>query len=170
MKNEESLYIRVIKTALKYPKGFNYWNIVEDTELNLEDWEKGIVERNFQYACWRYNASDNTKGETIFLFIVGKTNEEKSAENKYLLTLEAEFSYIDYQELKFARENAETARRQSKIAIIIALATLVISAILPFLVATMMTQTVKLEEGQSLKIDGGQFNEIQKLIELDTKK
>lgn len=63
---EDSLHVRVIRHALKYPQGFKYSDIIESKELNLKDWEKSIISRHFQDACTRYNYGENTKGDSYF--------------------------------------------------------------------------------------------------------
>lgn len=144
----ESLYIRVIKQALKFPQGFKYSDVINSAELNLVPWEKEIVSRHFKDACERYNTGENTKGQTIFLFIIGNYRDYTSDENKYLLMFEAEFSYIDYQELRFARENAKQARSLSLIAMVLSVFAIIVSAIVPFLIANYMTQNVTIDESQ----------------------
>lgn len=119
--SEDSLYIKVIKFASKYPQGFNYSDIVESKELNLELWEKNIVGRYFEDALRRNNASNNTIGETIFSFVHGQQGVYQSKENKFILTFEAEFAFIDYKELRFARKNSREARWLAIAAIIISI-------------------------------------------------
>lgn len=148
MKNKPSLYIRVIEFALKYPKGFKYADIVDSKELKLEDWEKNLLTRQFRDACERFNWQDNTKGETIFQFIHGNHTQANSPDNDYILTFEAQFTYIDYQELKFARENAKDARILSNRAIIISIIAIVVSVIVPILISLCISQTVKIDDNQ----------------------
>ncbi|MEN9582944.1 MAG: hypothetical protein RL641_898 [Candidatus Parcubacteria bacterium] len=160
MKNE-SLYIRVIELALKYPEGFTFSDIIDNRELNLEGWKRNIFDRYFLNACQRYHHNNNTIGETIFLFIVGNKDKHDSPENKYLLTFEAEFTFIDYLELKFARQNAKEAKTLSIWAIVLSAIAILVSALIPFIIAHEVTQSVM--------IDKNQFQEIRNLIELDKK-
>ncbi len=149
---EDSLYVRVIEFASRYPQGFTLSTVVESEELNLKDWEKNIIKRHFQYAGVRYNLADTTKGETIFLFIHGDPNKITSEENKFILTFEAEFAFIDYKELKFARQAAKEARKYAIIAIIISL----IALFVPIFISVYFTQAVKIENSQ--------FNSLEQLI------
>ena len=145
---EDSLYIRVMEFASRYPHGFTYNFIVESKELNLKDWEKNIIGRHLQYAGIRYNLADTTKGETIFLFIHWDPNKITSEDNKFILTFEAEFAFIDYKELKFARETSKEARKFSKVAIGISLAAFLVSILVPIFIAEYFTQTVELDNSQ----------------------
>ena len=114
---EKGLYIRVIKLAAKYPAGFKYSDIVNSEELNLEPWETKILQKHFEDACTRHRANNNTIGETMFLFTEGAENSYQSEQNRYILNFNTQFTFIDYQELKFARENAKEAKRLSIIAL-----------------------------------------------------
>ncbi|HEY9583724.1 MAG TPA: hypothetical protein VJI66_02040 [Candidatus Paceibacterota bacterium] len=145
---EKSLYVKVIETALKYPDGFKYSDIVNNKELGLKDWEKSILNRYFYDACERYNYKDNTKGETIFLFIYGNYNKSNSPENIYTLTFDTEFTFIDFQELKFARKNAQEARKMSTWAIGLSIFAILVSILVPLGVAYFMTQNVVLDNDQ----------------------
>ncbi|OHA16762.1 MAG: hypothetical protein A3C79_00300 [Candidatus Taylorbacteria bacterium RIFCSPHIGHO2_02_FULL_45_28] len=145
---EKSLYIRVIELALKYPKGFKSADILDNNKLNLEDWERSIVMRHFKNACDHSNWNDSTKGETIFLFIHGNHSQANSPDNMYMLTFDAEFTFIDFLELKFARENAREARTLSNRAIWISIIAIIVSALVPIVTASLMTQTVKIDDNQ----------------------
>ncbi|MBX4198586.1 hypothetical protein KW782_04650 [Candidatus Parcubacteria bacterium] len=154
MKNTESLYIRVIEYALKYPEGFKFADIIKSKELNLKEWEVNLLSRHFHDACRRYNEGENTKGETIFLFIHGDHQKANSPDNDYILNFETEFTYIDYQELKFARENAREAKSLSIRAIVISVLALVASIVTPIFIAKFMTQTVEINSTQLQSIIG----------------
>lgn len=154
--SENSLYIRVIGFALKYPKGFNYSDIIDSKELNLEPWENNIIGRNFEDALRRHNANNNTVGETIFMFVHGEQGIYQSKQNKFIVNFDAEFAFNDYRELKFARENAREARRLSLIAIMLSLMAIGVSAAIPFLVARSVTQNIM--------IDNNQLQEIKNII------
>lgn len=145
---EKSLYIRVIELALKYPKGFKFADIIDNKKLSLEDWEKNIVMRHFKNACDHFNWNDNTKGETIFLFIHGNHSQPNSPDNMYMLTFDAEFTFIDFLELKFARENAREARILSTRSILISIIAIIVSVLLPLATALLMTQTIKIDSNQ----------------------
>lgn len=141
---QNSLYIRVIEHALKFPQGFKWRDIIESKELELKEWEAKLLGRHFHDACRRYNEGENTKGETIFEFVHGNHQNANSPDNNYILSFETEFTYIDYQELKFARENAREAKKLSIIAIIISGLALLASILTPILIAKYMTQSVEI--------------------------
>src|SRR5688572_14282044 len=124
--SEKSLYIRVIKLASEYPEGFKYSDIVNNSVLNLKPWETKIIQRHFEYALIRYRGGQNTSGETMFLFIDGSADQSQSDQNTYILNFDTQFTFIDYQELKFARENAKEAKMLAFIAIMISVVALVI--------------------------------------------
>lgn len=142
--SKDTLYIRVIRLALEYPEGFKYSDIINNDKLDLNDWEKNTIDRHFLYACRHFTLGDKTKGETIFLFIHGQYDNHKSEENKYILNFEAEFTFIDYQELKFARKNAKEARILALIAIII--------SVIAILASLLITQKVMIDDNQFQKI------------------
>lgn len=149
---QDSLYVRVLQHASKYPKGFKCKDILEHAELVLEEWEKEILGRHFQSACQRYVYADNTKGEAIFQFILGNPQTPLLERNEYTLTFEAEFTFIDYEELKFARENAQSAKRFSWLAIVLSVFAIIVSALIPYLIAKNMTQNVLIDDNQLKEI------------------
>lgn len=149
---QDSLYVRVLHHASKYPQGFKCKDILEHSELVLEEWEKKILERHFLSACQRFGWTDNTKGETIFQFIIGDYQKYLSETNEYTLTFEAEFTFIDYEELKFARENAQSAKRFSWLAIVLSVFAIIVSALIPYLIAKNMTQNVLIDDNQLKEI------------------
>jgi len=145
---DDSLYIRVIGFALKYPQGFKYRDIIESKEINLKEWEKNIIDRHFLDALIRYRGGQNTIGETVFLFIHGNIIDHKSTDNDYLVNIDAEFKFLDYQELKFARANAREAKRLSLWAIVLSGVAIIMSAIVPFLVTKYITQNITVDNDQ----------------------
>lgn len=156
---DDSLYIRVIKFALEQTEGFTANTIINSVELNLNAWQKGFINRHFQYARDRFQGGTNTLGETMFSFVIGKSLDHLSDENKYVLTLEAEFAYLDYQELVFARENAKEAKRLSLMALILSGLAIVVSVVTPLWVANKFTQTIRVE-GNQLETIKESFKEI----------
>lgn len=155
----ESLYIRILKKCLTYPQGFGYFDILDDKELSLEDWERNIIDINFFYACQRAHHKDNTIGETMFLFVHGDRDKSNSPENKYILTFDAEFAFMDYQELVFARQNAKEAKSMSSKALTMSMLAVVVSVIVPLWIANKFIQTIRIEDRQ-LEIIMESFNDI----------
>jgi len=146
---KENIYIRVIKFGIEHPEGFNYDSIINDKRLKLNDWERNIVDKYLDKACkneQRY-ASGFPNFETPFL-AVRKIGEYKDDRTKFIINLDSQFKYIDYLELKEARETATKAHRIAMSAIIISLISIIVMS---FII-------------QTVKIDQRQYNEIKNLI------
>lgn len=163
----ESFLIRSIEWGLDHPRGFSVSEVTEAEELELSAGEKDILKTYLQIAHKNYyNVSVVRSGpvnpDTLFLalYILNPDNyaDEK---NKYVISLESQFNFIDYQELKFARKNASEAKRLSFGAIVI--------SIIAILIPIFSTQDVEISEQQmerflnhsnSVKIDDQQLNAI----------
>ena len=147
---KENIYIRIIKFGIEHPEGFNYEEIINDKQLKLNDWEKNIVN---QYLNSAYeNGQGTPRGhiiglETLFL-AVERIGGYKEDGTKFIINLDSQFKYIDYLELKEARETASKAHKIAMGAIII--------SILSIIAMLFITQTVK--------IDQQQYNEIKNLV------
>ncbi len=127
---EKALYLRVIKLAAKYPEGFKYSDITNNKELILKPWETKIIQKHFEDACIRHRAGNNTIGETMFLFVDGSENLYQSDQNRYILNFDTQFTFIDYLELKSARENAKEAKKLAIVAIVISIIGLLIQLVI----------------------------------------
>jgi hypothetical protein len=137
----------VLDWAEKRPEGFSYDELM--SSRNFQEWERSILDGYFQ------NASTNHKRkglpnfthipETIFHVI--KTGDDHT-QQKFVLTSDALFKHIDHGELKLARENAIQARRFSWVAIVLSILAMGVSALVPWWIATHVTQTVDLETQQ----------------------
>lgn len=80
--------------------------------------------------------------ETLFSVVErGATTSHIADSWKYCINFDARFKYIDYQELKLARDTASSARKLAILAIIVAI-------LVPILTALFVTQSVKIETGQ----------------------
>ena len=148
---KENIYIRVIKFGIEHPEGFNYDGIINDKQLKLNDWEKNIVDKYLERAFKNEQSltinSNYPNLETLFL-AVKKTTEHKDDSSKFIINLDSQFKYIDYLELKEARETAVKAQRFALGAILIS----VVSIIAMLFII------------QTVKIDQQQYNEIKNLI------
>ncbi len=146
---KENIYIRVIKFGIEHPEGFNYDKIIKDKQLKLNDWEENIVDKYLNKAC--KNEQKYVSGfpnfETLFLAveIIGEYKDDRT---KFIINLDSQFKYIDYLELKEARETAVKAQKFALGAILISIASII--AML-FII-------------QTVKIDQQQYNEIKNLI------
>ena len=148
---KENIYIRIIKFGIEHPEGFNYDGIINDKQLKLNDWEKNIVDKYLERAFKNEQSltinSNYPNLETLFL-AVKKTTEHKDDSSKFIINLDSQFKYIDYLELKEARETAVKAQRFALGAILIS----VVSIIAMLFII------------QTVKIDQQQYNEIKNLI------
>ena len=119
--------------------------------MNLQEWEKNIVTVHLENARVNHYQTQtlnrNSNIETLFLEIKGDP-----ARHTYIINLNSEFKYLDYQELKFARENAKTARNFSLIAIMISILSVMVAILIPILFK------------QTIQIDDYQFNDIKKTL------
>jgi hypothetical protein len=149
-KLEDNIFLRVIDYGLEYPDGFTYDQLVRD--LKLEGWELETVKEHFYIASRNY---ENVRGlhesantETLF-FVIKRGGSVFTDDNwKYIISFDANFKFIDYHELKFARENAKEAKRLAVIAIAVSVGAALTSIVMPVLVAQWFTQTVKLDSSQ----------------------
>lgn len=150
-KLEDSIFLRMIDFGLSYPDGFTHKQFMHG--MKLEGWERTIAEKYLEHAYRNTNNAgvpNLAAGlETPFFAIITnqlKTYDDES--NKYIISLDAHFKFIDYHELKFARENAKDAKGLAVIAIAVSVGAALVSIAMPIIVAQMVTQTVKLDEVQ----------------------
>ncbi len=148
-KDEKMFLIRIIEWGLNHPEGFGVSDITEDAGLALSAQEKDII-RTYLQTAYKNNSAMAVVGagpvssETLFLLLYGYGTDYLNEGNKYVISLEAQFNFIDYLELKFARENAAEAKKLSHRAIGIS----AIALIVPILVAAWMVQDVKIDDQQ----------------------
>ena len=150
---DASIFLKIIEFGLNRPDGFTYEEIME--ELRLDGWEKDITGEYlrcaFKNAYYMRNVGESANIETPFFVVKLRGSHFESGDAKYIISFDAHFKYIDYQELKFARENAEHAKTFSLRAIKLSCIAIVISLIsmfVPFIIALFMNQVVKIDEGQ----------------------
>jgi len=131
---EKNLYLRITEYGVKHPKGFSCDKILRNKTLNLKKDEKSVVEKYLHSA--HVNARETKtmarsgNSETPFLLIGNPSGHMYSDEtNKYTLSFDAHFKYVDYLELKFAREHATQAKTLSLWAIKVATVTLAVTVI-----------------------------------------
>lgn len=136
LKNKENknLYIRLLEFGDRHFNGFSYKEIIEDKELDLNEWEKGVVD------AYLKNSSDSANQNIVkqspiksdIFVLIEKGHEifnQKEDSKKYIINYEAYFNYIDYLELVEARKTAEDANNHAIWSIRVAIGTLVISII-----------------------------------------
>ncbi|HYD93349.1 MAG TPA: hypothetical protein VEB18_02750 [Candidatus Paceibacterota bacterium] len=150
-KLEDSIFLRVIDYGLGYPEGFTYPQLVSG--LKLKGWETKIVNEYLETAYKNaYNAKitgQRGNAETPFFIVEqGDGGGFMHEHHKYIVGFDAHFKFIDYHELKSARENAKEAKKLAVIAIAVSVLAAFISAVAPIVVAQVLTQTVKLDPAQ----------------------
>lgn len=169
----KSFLIRVIEWGLKHPQGFGVTDVTDAAELALSAQEKDIIKTYLQTAYKNNRAmavvgTGPVSSESLFLLLYGYGSDYLNEGNKYVISLDAHFNFIDYQELKFARKNAKEAKLLSVLAILISAAALII----PVIVAVCVTQDVRIDARQlesmkapdSMKIDDQQANNLLRAI------
>jgi len=134
---DKDVYIKILEFGINRIGGFTYNEIISAKELkNLEKWEKDIIDkyllsafRNKQHV----NQMKSADYETMFFIIEGGDGNYNDNTTKYVLSLDSRFKYIDYIELKEAREMSRQANKNANKALWFAVATIIISIILTFL-------------------------------------
>lgn len=149
-KLEDSIFLRVIDYGLGYPDGFTFTQVMEG--LNLEGWEQKTIEEYFYNA---YSNDNSKRGvnqggsmETPFFVIKRGGGNYQDDTYRYIVSYDANFKFIDYHELKFARENAREARSLATIAIAVSVGAALLSIFMPIFVAQWFTQNVRLDSDQ----------------------
>ncbi len=157
---KKDIYIKLIEFGRKNYSGFNYEDLNKSQELDDDIKEVGnIMLKNAYSNTFKSIHGGYSNLETMFLV---KSNNGGYIENyidpkiKYVLNLDADFKYIDYQELKHARRMSREAKKTSEKSIKIAIIAMMLSVIIPIIVALLFTQTIK--------VNRNQFNEIKTLI------
>ena len=154
--------IKILKWAEKKTDGFTYNELIESQKFN----EQEISTINRYFSSANHNAeflktpSFSQIPETIFHAINHDRNDYKSDTNKYVLTVDSLFRYIDYEELKLARKTSEEARVFSSWSIRIAIIAIIISIIMPIIISSRSTK---------VEISENQFNEFKLLIDKKNK-
>jgi hypothetical protein len=149
-KLEDSIYLRVIDFGLGYPDGFTFRQAIEG--LKLEGWEQKTIEEYFYNA---YSNDNSKRGvnpggsmETPFFLIQRGGGNYQDDTYRYIISYDANFKFIDYYELKFARANAKEARTLATIAIAVSVGAVLVSIFMPIFVAQWFTQNVRLDDDQ----------------------
>lgn len=150
-KLEDSIFLRVIDYGLSYPDGFPYPQLIEG--LKLEGWELKIVqeylETAYKNAYIAKISGQRGNAETPFFLVEeGPSSGYQDPTHKYIISFDAHFKFIDYHELKFARENAREAKSLSIKAIAISVGAVFVSIVVPIMIAQFFTQTVEIQPSQ----------------------
>lgn len=148
---EKNIYLRMIEFGINKPDGFMYKEIFESIKPN--NWEHAILDKYLYEAYLNArNRRISNAGATIetpfFVIQIGNSDHHLHESYKYIISYDAHFKYLDYQELKFARENAKEAKTLAVKAIWISLAAILVSALIPLLIASYMTQSIQIDEKQ----------------------
>jgi hypothetical protein len=144
MINENDLYIRICKFGNDFPKGFTYEQIKTGLQIDEDDWESKII-KDYMLNALRSGRLDsiitgvksnsvvNPSLESMFFVIAKKENETDVNGHTFILKYDSFFNYVDYLELKASFASSETAKKQSRNALLVssflAVASIVISII-----------------------------------------
>ncbi|MDO8571569.1 MAG: hypothetical protein Q7R79_02730 [bacterium] len=148
---DKHLYIRVIEYGINKADGFTVSELYTDKKAFLSEHDKKTLESYFEFAYTNarqvrtYGKSGSS--ESLFL-LTNKGGGWNDNNSRYAVSLDAIFKYLEYQELKFARQNAREARDLSIKAIAISAGAVIISIFVPIFVAQFISQSVQIEDGQ----------------------
>lgn len=143
---EEHFLIRSLEWASERTEGFTYNDFINS--VSLIGWEKTVIEKHFKFA------RENTQRKIVPTYPeITETIFYHIQDDRYTLTTEALFKYIDYAELKIARLNATEAKRHATTAIRVSMSALIVSLLVPFFVAKFFTQTVVVAEDQVYRLE-----------------
>jgi len=152
---DKSIFLRMIEFGIDKPNGFTFKEI--NNAIEPSGWEYLILEKYLHEAYLnalnRRVANAAATIETPFFVIQSGGNDYLSDNYKYIISYDSHFKYLDYQELKFARQNAKEARILSERAIRISIGAIIVSVFIPFVIAVFMTQSVKVEQEQINSIE-----------------
>ena len=116
---EESIFLTVVEVCRKFPEGFTKEQIESDPRIS----------KNPRFVHWVrvYFVSINKENSLYGQMFI------PVEDNTYMLSANAEQAFIDYQELREARESAKKAQAQGNLAVEIAIASLVASVLVGIL-------------------------------------
>lgn len=151
---EKHFLIKTLEWASKKTQGFTYNELIK--QFDLKEWEVKFLDNHFKAAFDNEGRSSDFRSplltETIFYVIKAGAGNFKDDKNTYTLTTGALFNFIDYEELKFARENTKEAKRLSWYAIMLSIFAVIVSILVPILVAYFMVQTIEIIPNQFEKL------------------
>jgi hypothetical protein len=127
--DNESIHLRAVRFGYdkKHRNGFLYSEIKEwYATKRPEEWK--LVD---EYLSEAYRNKEEGRNQTTPFILLEKLKNENENKDKckYALSYEAYFNYLDYLELVEARKTSEEAKKQSTLAIWIAIITLLCSII-----------------------------------------
>lgn len=137
---EKNLFVRVFAFGLEKSDGFDLQDLINAIKPNT--WEQVAIQRYIEKSY--YNHVNGNSQETPFLTVQAY---QGYAQSKYIISYDAQFSYLDYLELKNAQKIAKESRWWSSIAILLSLLAIGVSAAVPWLIFN-QTQNVKLTNEQ----------------------
>lgn len=152
---EKNLFLRITKFGVYHAAGFNYDELM--AAVNPTNTEKKIIDVHIDAADMngksaRLEVIAGIDIDTIFYQIASEGGPH-SANTKYIIEYPAQFNYLDYLELQFARKTSAEARTYSIIAIGISTLALIASIAVPLWVSINMQQEVKLDKNQIHEIE-----------------
>ena len=146
---KQNLYIRLLEFGLNQPNGFSHEEL--ETHLNLNEWEKKIVNKFIELALNTGRPVPGPTGyipdseNTIFVLI----SNDHPIGARFILSHNAFFSYLDYLELQSAKETSNSANRNAKLALWAVFFTTLISIVISFCLASWQIKSpVEMDEKQ----------------------
>lgn len=122
-----NLYIKILEFGNEHPEGFHTNEIKES--LKLSEWENKILVTHLVNA-YKNRLVGNTQPNIPSLFTcILEGGDFQSGNSKYILDPGSYFNYIDYQELITARKSSEDANKNARVAVYIAIISMIISVI-----------------------------------------
>ncbi len=161
-KETSDFYIRLLKFCEKYKDGFTYDTIMKNDDFMLTKWEEDLVKMYLD------NANSNKEKQRVGkysnydtpFYCIKSDPYFYSEKTKYIISYDSKFKYLDYLELKEAREFSKKANKHAIKAIIIAKYTLYITIVtLSLSIFFSFWQIVK-----PVRIDNIQFQEMKNFI------
>lgn len=122
-KVEDSIHIRMVRFATKFPHGFKYETIHKKYSKRDDDW--AVIDK-FLYVAYTNHKNDASLVTPFLWFSDDKGNGNYDT-CSYILSYEAFFNFLNYKGLVQARKNARVAEWSSAIAVAIAIVTLIVS-------------------------------------------
>lgn len=132
---EKNFYIRIIAVGQELQDGFTEGEIFKayrDKYGQITKAEAGILRSYLAAARLEYGKSEKKSGN-LFVQINVLPHGEGAV---YTINLDATFHYIEYQELKMARQDAAAAKKYASWAIGVAITGIAVSVILEMLLKT----------------------------------
>jgi hypothetical protein len=126
---EKHFITKILKFSAGKSEGFTYDQVYN---IGLSDDEKVILDK-YLTTAWNneYGRMSENSENTMFQMLKygGISSSIKDASNKFILNLDSLFAFVDFEELRFSKENAEAAKKQAINALKISIFSLAVSVV-----------------------------------------